>query len=61
MAPKIGSLIFVLMMFVPIVVLAWSVSPAVGLIATTVGLILTVIGGDAWGGSGPYPRSRRRE
>ena len=52
--------ILLVIMIVPIVVIAWGVSPAVGLIATLAALILLVVGGDAWGGSGPYGGTRPR-
>jgi hypothetical protein len=51
--------ILLLIFFAPIVVIAWSVSPAVGVAATVAALLLLLIGGDAWGGSGPYGGSRR--
>jgi hypothetical protein len=52
--------IFLLITFVPIAVIAWGVSPVVGGIATVAALFLFFVGGDAWGGSGPYGGTRRR-
>jgi hypothetical protein len=52
--------IFLLIFFAPIVVIAWGVSPAVGLAATVAAVLLLFVGGDAWGGSGPYGGNRRQ-
>jgi hypothetical protein len=44
-----------LVVYVPFVVFAWTISPAAGLIATAVLLFVLFIGNSAWG---PPPRRR---
>ena len=51
-------MIFLLIFFGPIVVLAWTASPAVGVVASGAFLVLAVIGSDTWSGSGSYRRRR---
>jgi hypothetical protein len=51
---RVGAVGCGFLIFVPIVVIAWSVSPAVGVGATAAALILAVVGSSTWGGSGPY-------
>ena len=45
-----------LLIYAPVVVFAWIISPAAGLIAVAALLFMAVVGSDTWGGSGPYRR-----
>jgi hypothetical protein len=45
-----------LVIYAPLVVFAWHISPTVGVTAVVVLLFLAAVGSDTWGGSGPYRR-----
>lgn len=48
-----------LLIYVPVLVIAWTVSPSVGVIATAAFVFLAFVGSDTWAGSGAYKRRRR--